>query len=151
MSDLGEFPEALRTSAVARWSHRDPVEVGNPFSLDDSRHQVWQTATCRAKEALVRIDREIEARESDGAHPDPYAVRLVSLAVARFDVWAKRGLSVVESDATLQDYERWLATYTEHWLDYVKETCPKVDVDDDLQARLKARAAFWRDETRRKI
>ena len=151
MSDSTTFPEALRTSAVPRWSHRDPVEGGNPFSLDDSRHETWQTATCHARDALVRNDQELEAREKDGAHPDPYPIRLVSLAVARFDVWARRGLSIVRGDAALRDYEQWLATYRENWLAYVQDTCPRVEVGDNLRFRLAAQEKQWLGEARRAV
>ena len=59
------FPAALRSSAVARWSHRDPVEGGNPFQLDDSRHEVWHAATSSARNALVRIDRQLDEAEKE--------------------------------------------------------------------------------------
>jgi hypothetical protein len=101
----GRFPAALRSSAVARWSHRDPVEGGNPFPLDDYRHEAWDAATCSARDVLVRIDRELGEAEVAGPHPDPYPVRLVALAVSRFDVWARRVQSIVRSPAALRDYE----------------------------------------------
>lgn len=145
------FPAALRSSAVARWSHRDPVEGGNPFPPDDSRHAVWQDATCAAREALVRIDRELDEAEQAGPHPDPYPVRLVALAVSRFDVWARRVQAVVRSPAALRDYEVWLTTYVVHWLAYVADTCPRADVGDNLRARLSARARYWVAEASRAL
>jgi hypothetical protein len=142
-SSRGRFPAALRSSAVARWSHRDPVEGGNPFPPHDSRHETWHAATCAARDALIRIDRELDEAEAVGPHPDPYAVRLVALAVLRFDVWARRVQSIVRSPAALQDYEGWLTTYVAHWLVYVADTCPRVEVGDDLRARLSSRAQYW--------
>src|SRR4029077_14637201 len=142
-SSPGRFPAALRSSAVPRWSHRDPVEGGNPFPLDDSRYDAWHTATCVARDVLTRIDRELDEAEQAGPHPDPYPVRLVALAVSRFDVWAKRVQSIVRSHAALRDYEAWLTTYAAHWLIYVADTCPKADVDGDLRARLSSRAQYW--------
>src|SRR5258707_344886 len=96
-SSAGGFPAALRSSAVARWSHRDPVEGGNPFPLVDSRHEAWHAATCSARDVLARIDRELDEAEEAGPHADPYSVRLVALAVSRFDVWAGRVQSIVRS------------------------------------------------------
>lgn len=139
----GRFPAALRASAVARWSHRDPVEGGNPFPPDDGRHAVWQAATCSAREVLVGIDRDLDAAEEAGPHPDPYPVRLVALAVSRFDVWARRGQTIVRSPDALRDYEVWLTTYVAHWLAYVADTCPRAEVGDDLRVRLSSRAQFW--------
>jgi hypothetical protein len=137
------FPDALRSSAVPRWSHRDPVEGGNPFPVDDSRHDVWDIATCSAKDDLVRIDRELDETEEPGPHPDPYPVRLIALAVSRFDVWAGRAQSIVGSPAALRDYEAWLTSYVAHWLTYVADTCPRADVGDELRMRLSSRARHW--------
>jgi len=150
-SSPGGFPAALRSSAVARWSHRDPVEGGNPFPLDDSRHEAWHAATCVALDVLVRIDRELDEAEAAGPHPDPYPVRLVGLAVSRFDVWAGRVQPIVGSPAALRDYEVWLTTYVAHWLAYVAETCPRVEVGDDLRARLSSRAQYWAAEASRAL
>ena len=150
-SSPGRFPAALRSSAVARWSHRDPVEGGNPFPLDDSRHEAWHAATCSARDVLVRIDRELDEAEEAGPHPDPYPVRLVALAVSRFDVWARRVQSIVRSPAALRDYEVWLTTYVAHWLVYVADTCPRAEVGDDLRARLSSRAQYWVAEASRAL
>ena len=150
-SPPGSFPAALRSSAVARWSHRDPVEGGNPFPLDDPRHEAWQAATCFARDVLVRLDRELDEAEQTGPHADPYPVRLVALAVSRFDVWARRAQSIVRSPAALRDYEAWLTTYGANWLIYVADTCPRVEVGDDLHARLSSRAQCWVAEASRAL
>ncbi len=149
MSEPGAFPDTLRSSAVPRWSHRDPVECGNPFASDDDRHPVWHGATGHAKDTLVRLDAGLEGGQAD--HPQPYRVRLVALAVARFDVWARRTWAIVVNPRAVQDYERWLDDYRRHWLDYVAETCPWVDVADDLSAQLTARSRFWIDGARRAL
>ena len=151
MLNSGRLPEAFRSSAVARWSHRDPVEPGNPFSKDDSRHQAWHAATCQARDTLVRIDHELDEALRTRPHPDPYPVRVVALAVSRFDVWSRRGLAVVRSRAALRDYKQWLETYIEHWIAYVAETCPRVVGGDHLRTKLAARAQYWADEARRAL
>ena len=43
-------------SAVPRWSHRDPVEPGNPFPLGDPRHAVWEAASSQARTTLKQFD-----------------------------------------------------------------------------------------------
>ena len=145
------LPGALRASALPRWSHRDPVEGGNPFSAGDPRHQAWGTATADAKLALLQFDAELEVTAQVTLDPALYRAQLLGLAVGRFDVWARRCGSVVSSRAGLGDYERWLVQYVANWLDYVAETCPRVQVGDELRARLQGRAAHWATETRRRL
>ena len=142
MSERPPLPDSLRSSAVPRWSHRDPVECGNPFEPDDDRHRAWHAATERARNALACIDAGLEL-EPLSQHPDPYTVRVVALAVARFDIWSQRGLAAVRSPPELRDYEQWLENYTENWLAYVADTCPQIEVSTELRARLRARSRFW--------
>ena len=137
----------LRPSAVPRWSHRDPVEGGNPFPPADPRHRRWDTATDDARQTLVRFDARLEATAQVTLDPAIYRAQLLDLAVGRFNVWARRGRSVVSSDGALRDYERWLEDYVANWLGYVAETCPRVEVGDELRTRLRGRAAHWVTET----
>ena len=147
MSNPERFPDALQSSAVPRWSHRDPVECVNPFAPDDERHPKWHAAPCHAKDTLARTDAELEPEQARNSRP--YPARLVTLAIARFDVWSQRGLAIVASRSALEDFERWLDDYRENWLKYVDDTCPHVDVVDDLRSKLEARARFWIDEAHR--
>ena len=61
---------------------------------------------------------------------------MIDLALRRFDTWAERGLSVVSNEDQLDDYRRWLDVYVGNWLDYVADTCPRVDTGDELRRRL---------------
>lgn len=142
-SSTSRFPESLRSAAAPRWSHRDPVEAGNPFPPEDGRHQAWDRATCHAKATLVRIDEQLNAAERMGRHADPYPARVVALAEARFDVWAERLSAVVQGPEALADYEAWLTTYVANWLPYVAETCPRIAFSDELRTRLTSRARHW--------
>ena len=139
---------ALCLSAVPRWSHRDPVAGGNPFPPTDARHGTWDAATTDARRALLRFDADLEATAQVTLDPAIYRAQLLDLAVGRFDVWARRGRSVVSSDGALQNYQQWLADYVANWLGYVAETCPHVEVGDELRTRLRGRAAYWVAETR---
>ncbi len=100
---------------------------------------MWQAATDVALGALGEHDRALEADVS----ADPYSVRIQDLAVARFDIWAERGLAAIETAAALRDYEQWLETYVANWLAYVADTCPTLDVLQSLQERLSERRMAW--------
>ena len=129
-------------ASVPRWSHRDPVEPGNPFPHHDPRHTVWEEASARARTTLTQFDAELET-ESHDTQAEAYPVRLVGLAVARFDTWARRGLAVVMSAEDIDDYETWLSDYRRNWLAYVADTCPHVDVGSELQRGLAERVESW--------
>ena len=137
-------------SAVPRWSHRDPVEGGNPFPAGDLRHTRWEEATAHARAALQRYDDEIPASLSVTLSPVSYARRWLDLATMRFDAWAQRGLAAVDNTAAQRNYAAWLQTYVANWRAYTAETCPHVtgDVRAELASRLQARAEHWVDEAR---
>ena len=137
------LPPALRESAVPRWSHRDPVEDRDPFTPTDPRHGTWDAATRVATAALRRDDAHVAETAQVTLDPEIYRAQLLDLAASRFDVWARRGRSVVSTDAALRDYNRWLEDYVANWLRYVGETCPRVNMRDELRARLTRRAAHW--------
>lgn len=151
MSGRGRLPDALRSSAVPRWSHRDPVEPGNPFPRDDPRHRIWAIATSQALETLARIDRDLDEAARPRSATERYEERVVALASSRFDVWAGRGISVVETAAALRDYEEWLDAYVTRWVSYLEETCPGLDVTDELRAILTGRATYWTERARRGV
>jgi len=141
----------LRLSAVPRWSHRDPVEGGNPFTPSDSHRGTWDAATRVARSVLLQDDAHLAETAQVTLDPEIYRAQLLDLAAARFDVWARRGRSVVSTDAALRDYDRWLAGYVANWLKYVGETCPEVEARDELRTRLTRRAAHWVAKTRKTL
>ena len=140
---LGVPREIRHRSAVPRWSHRDPVEGGNPFIDGDPRREIWDAATREAGRALERCDAHIAATARVTLDPVVYRAQLIDLALRRFDTWADRGLSVVSSDGELDDYRRWLDDYAGNWLDYVADTCPRVDTGDELRRRLTDARKRW--------
>lgn len=142
MTDTRGLPAALRESAVPRWSHRDPVEGGNPFSARDERHRAWDAATRDALQELAAIDARL-AREPLAPGAATYRARVIDLAARRFDVWARRGLTVVDSEEACREYERWLTAYTENWVRYVGETVPRVTFGSAVRDRMAERAAHW--------
>ncbi len=148
---MARLPVALRSSATPRWSHRDPVEGGNPFPSTDARHHAWESATRTAIEALVRSDAEVEREARATTDPAVYRGWVIRLAEARFDVWARRGLSVVQDARARAEYVSWLVTYVDNWRRYVEETCPRVEADRDLRTRLTGCARHWEAEARRLV
>ena len=135
--------EIRHRSAVPRWSHRDPVEGGNPFIVGDPRREIWDAATREARRALERCDTHIAATARVTLDPVVYRAQLIDLALRRFDIWAERGLSMVSSEGELDDYRRWLDAYVGNWLDYVADTCPRVDTGDELRRRLNDARRRW--------
>ena len=140
-------------SAVPRWSHRDPVEGGNPYRAGDLRHPRWEEATARALAALKHYDAELAAPPLVDGDPSVYAAQWLDLAMRRFDTWAQRGLAAVHNAASQRNYGAWLDTYVANWRVYVAETCPHVtgDVRNELTSRLQARTRDWTDEARRLV
>ena len=133
-----------RLSAVPRWSHRDPVESGNPYAADDPRHGVWSRATAAARTALARHDDALAAIPTT-QEAQAYGEQLVRLATMRFDTWAQRGLATVDGDDARRDYGAWLQRYVANWRAYVADTCPHVTpaVREELHACLRDRATHW--------
>jgi hypothetical protein len=143
--------QMVGVSAVPRWSHRDPVESGNPFPRATREHQAWETATAEALRQLGRCDARLAVTAQVSLDPDVYRAQLLDLAVERFDTWAHRGLAVVWSDDDGRAYTRWLEEYVRNWLRYVAETCPRVIVGDELGSRLSGRATDWSAQARRAL
>ena len=140
-------------SAVPRWSHRDPVEGGNPYCAGDLLHPRWEEATARALAALKHYDAELAAHPLIDSDPSVYAAQWLDLAMMRFDTWAQRGLTAVHNAASQRNYGAWLETYVANWRVYVADTCPHVapELRDALVARLRVRAANWTDEAQRLV
>ncbi len=112
------------------------MEGGNPFADGDPRREIWDAATREARRALERCDAHFAATARVTLDPVVYRAQLIDLALRRFDTWAERGLSVVSNEDQLDDYRRWLDVYVGNWLDYVADTCPRVDTGDELRRRL---------------
>jgi len=137
------LPVTLQGSAVPRWSHRDPVEGDNPFSLEDPRRTIWSTSTEDARRSLIELDAGVAVTAVITLNPVVYRRQLLDLAVARFNVWAQRVTQVVIDPKDLSDYERWLDNYVANWLRYLADTCPHVNGQDELQTRLQAWSRKW--------
>ncbi len=143
MHSLTSFPNRLKHSARPRWSHRDPVEGGNPFRRHSQSHAIWSRATDIAKNRLRRHDNHLNNRLGHTENLKQYQTELVSLATTRFDIWAERGLAVVDSQSLCNEYIAWLHTYAANWLGYVHDTFPHISVKKILETRLAACTSHW--------
>jgi len=151
MTDSQRLPVNLRKSRVARWSHRDPIEQGNPFPKHDDLYHEWEMATRLAMAALDTYDAQLAPSDMGPFDANTYRERLVALAVTRFDTWAQRGKSVIRSQSMLRDYEDWLTKYSENWLIYVADTCPHVNAIHVLRQRLAKHVKRWILEARTQL
>ena len=79
--------------------------------------------------------------------------RLVNLAVAKFDIWAERGVRVVWDDAAVRGYDKWLESYANDWLELYNEKFSASSALDtllsDLRFRLIAQIELWKSIARR--
>ncbi len=94
----------------------DPVD-GNPFHPEDPRHAVWNEATLLAEEEVARIN-----SAELGASKRGDALQLTLIVISeQFNVWARRGVKVVWSDADLRYYRSWLVAYANAFIDSLGE------------------------------
>ena len=99
----------------------DPVQ-GNPFPVDDQRHEAWARATRVAQLDLHRLkQRTLEKPRPQSPEEDQHL--LIEFIFRRFQIWAKRGLSVVWTYECARAYERWLDAYMQAELAYWEENC----------------------------
>lgn len=150
MDKDGNLPEWLRLPHSLAESG-DPIE-GNPYPKEHPAYQVWIDATRRAEGEVCRIDAEASSSLTP-ANADNW---LPALAVSKFDVWARRGVKVVWTDAAMRQYDRWLLDYANAWIEDVSRCLtahpppfPPELVLTDLRRRLGARVVYWKAESRR--
>ena len=136
------FPQAASISAVPRWSHRDPVEGGNPFP-PGSCHEAWSKATKQALADLLALDAQLQLSAQVTLDPILYRTQMLDLAVKRFDTWVNRGCAVIRDKADLNEFKKWLTLYVDNWLVYAEDTCPYIDMRDELEYRLRAKSQDW--------
>ena len=145
LGTLGVFRERFGRprSRVGRTETRSkPVIRFHPAT---PRAEAWKIATEIALHALRHHDRALGVEPQILHVPDRYSVRVQDLAVARFNIWAKRGLAAIDDKNALPEYGEWLETYVTNWLAYVTDTCPKLDVRQSLHERLAERTVTWVD------
>jgi hypothetical protein len=141
----------------------DPVD-GNPFPADDVRHKIWQKATLNAEEEVCRVNSEFLKRSPTGQQgfvewlrqgkvasaAQYFAASTLALCVAKFDIWAKRGIQIVWSENAVQAYDQWLFNFAQGWLDAQEESGHlPYSALLDFRSRLIERVEYWKAEARR--
>jgi hypothetical protein len=144
LSSRLRLPESLAESG-------DPIE-GNPYPIEHRAHQVWMDATRQAEMEMSRINSDASALLIP-ATADEWMPQQV---IAKFDVWARRGLQVVWTDDTVREYDRFLVDYANAWIESVSRLLaarrPPFSSEShlaDLRRRLAARVHHWKVEARR--
>lgn len=122
----------------------DPVQ-GNPFSADDPRRAVWKKAT---REALIELHQlKLDYLSAKALVDKPFdevlaenfnhlaefsaqtqkqqQERLLEFIFNRFQIWAKRAISIVRTDQCVQDYQRWLKSQLEAEVKLWTDNCPE--------------------------
>ena len=135
----------------------DPLG-SNPFPPSDPRHDVWTELTRDAEEEVCQIDVQVLARPKsfdELLDLDAHNL-LLNHQVAKFDVWAKRTVTVVLTDDLVAEYDRWLLDYANAWLEevarFLDNSPPPFSVEDALcEARIRfgGRVQYWRGVARR--
>jgi hypothetical protein len=151
-----DLPDSLQSAG-------DPIG-DNPFSTDDRRYRVWQQATLNAEQELCRLNSEFLRKSPTGQEgfaawmqqnkwasaAQDFAGWTLDMCVAKFDIWARRGIQVVWSENAVRAYDQWLFNYAKGWLNVQKDTGYLSDsVLLDLKSRLAERVECWKAEARR--
>jgi hypothetical protein len=156
--------EKQSTQLPANLQHAgDPVD-GNPFPADDLRHKVWKDATLKAEEEACRVNSEFLKQSPAGQQgfvewvqqgkmasaAQYFATWTLALCVAKFDIWAKRGVHVVWSETAVKAYDQWLCNFAQSWLN-AQEKLDNLSHSAllDLRSRLVERVEYWKAEARR--
>lgn len=141
-----ELPDGFQSTG-------DPVD-GNPFPESDLRHDAWADATRSAEEEYALLNSRL-LKERPGPEHAVYADWEIRLYVGRFDIWAKRGVHVVWSDADARHYDQWLFNYAQTILETARESAPFfVHAESllcELRLKLLERVEHWKAEGRRYV
>lgn len=152
--DLLRLPSGFRS--------QDPVEA-SPFLKSDSRYRIWQQATRRAEQEIHMFNAAVLGVLRDVPHPTT-AAEAEKLLVAhqwhlvggKFDIWAKRNISVVRGNDDIEAFGKWLENYANGWLITIKDFfapsgCATGWLINELRVRLISRIEFWRSEATRYV
>ncbi len=115
---------------------------GNPFSVDEPRHSVWENATRNAREELALIESNLKQTGPLPSHGGMGSV--IDIATKRFDVWAKRASQFAATEDELIGYSLWLIEYAEVSRRNTIKTIPGcLVVNDQVRFQLLERVYWW--------
>jgi hypothetical protein len=122
----------------------DPVGE-NPCPVGHHAHRIWEDATREALLESFRFQEKMLSRRSrnEAEHQDWF----IELAVRKFQIWAKRNLSVVRGDADARAYEMWLESHSQGWLKIAEErpwpASSREAVLSELKVQLRRASKYW--------
>ncbi len=135
---------SLADSELLQPHPEDPVRE-NPYPTNHPSRRVWEMATHEAEEDLFRFQQKmLESRTLSGENQDWH----IELIFGKFQIWAKRGLSVVRSRTDARSYEGSLEFYVQSWLTLMEEKCSEFGLRPEtflteLKAQLLRAAKYW--------
>ncbi len=98
----------------------------------------------------------INSAASSALSPATASDWMPAMVVAKFNVWARRGVQVVWTDDAVEQNDAWLVRYADAWIDSVSRSLtshpppfPPESLLAELRRRLAARVHHWKAEARR--
>ena len=150
---IANSPEMLKLPGSV-FSTGDP-SPGNPFERGSRCHLLWEEATHHAAIREGRLKSVMSKRAHMAANLDEQMGWLIKLVVLKFDIWAKRGLTVVFCNDDMRSFEEWLIGYAEGWLVLINQTYREFLGLEELLRRLRlrliGRVEHWKAEARQRV
>jgi hypothetical protein len=135
---------SLADSELLQPHPEDPVRE-NPYPTNHPSRRVWERATHEAEEDLFRFQQKmLESRSLSGENQDWH----IELIFGKFQIWAKRGLSVVRNRTDARAYERSLELYVQSWLTLMADKCSEFGLRPEaflpeLNVQLLRASKYW--------
>ena len=121
----------------------DPVGE-NPCPVGHPAHRIWEDATREALRDSFRLqERMLEKRPGSA----DFRGWFIELAFGKFQIWAKRNISIVRTDAAARSYEQWLESFMQSWLKLAEEKYPvelgTESLLPELKLQLQRASKYW--------
>lgn len=139
-------PQGLGRKALAEDQKHPEDPSPNPFPPGHPAHAIWKKATRTAQLELHKLKQEYLEKacltdkplwqvlqENRDWLPEFHArtietqqQQLAEFIFRRFQIWAKRTLTIVRDDEAAQNYDRWLKSYMDSEVELWTEHCPEI-------------------------
>lgn len=138
-------PPILLLSEEELASHPEDPVGPNPCPVDHPAHKVWEDATREALLELFRFQEKKFATRSTTV--GEYQNLFVEYSFMRFQIWAKRNLSIVRNDRDARAYDKWLHSYLEASMEVASKACrpdvPRQETLSALRVQLLRALKYW--------
>jgi hypothetical protein len=115
-------------------------------SVSASLELAWENAT-RDAQAKLHLLRSSGLADDRKLRVDQLIEVRTDLAIAKFDIWAKRNIILVRTDRGIQYYKNWLCNYAGGWMSLYSEKFANFAgigmLVSALDVRLKQQVEFW--------